>query len=73
MNSCIIMAEVIRPPQLRYTQDNQTAIADFKVSPPSTKPDRLFIGLLIAGLTMFAIVVGGISLLVLSLITNLWK
>ena len=40
---------------------------------PSAKADRLFIGLLIAGLIMFAIVVGGISVLILSLISNLWR
>ena len=51
----------------------QIVESHLKVSPPSTKPDKLFIGLLIAGLIMFAIVVGGISLLVLSLISSLWK
>jgi len=39
MNSCIIMAEVIRPPQLRYTQDNQTAIADMEVEFPGQRPE----------------------------------
>jgi single-stranded DNA-binding protein len=39
MNSCIIMAEVIRPPQLRYTQDNQTAIADMEVQFPGQRPE----------------------------------
>lgn len=31
MNNCILMAEVIQEPQLRYTSDNQTPIAEFKV------------------------------------------
>ncbi len=33
------MAEVIRPPQLRYTQDNQTAIADMEVEFPGQRPE----------------------------------
>jgi len=33
------MAEVIRPPQLRYTQDNQTAIADMEVQFPGQRPE----------------------------------
>ena len=51
----------------------QIVESHLKVSEPSAKPDKLFIGLLIAGLIMFAIVVGGISVLVLSLISNLWR
>ena len=39
---------------------------------PSTKVDRLFIGLLIAGLIIFALAVGGISVLVWSSIGNLF-
>jgi single-stranded DNA-binding protein len=31
MNSCILMAEVIEDPQLRYTPDNQTPIAEMQV------------------------------------------
>lgn len=31
MNSCILMAEVIQEPQLRYTSDNQTPIAEMTV------------------------------------------
>jgi single-strand DNA-binding protein len=31
MNSCILMAEVIQDPQLRYTSDNQTAISEMTV------------------------------------------
>ena len=33
------MAEVIRPPQLRYTQDNQMAIADMEVEFPGQRPE----------------------------------
>lgn len=33
------MAEVIRPPQLRYTQDNQMAIADMEVQFPGQRPE----------------------------------
>jgi hypothetical protein len=38
---------------------------------PSTKPDRLFIGLLIVGLIMFALAVGGITVLVWQFLSNL--
>ena len=31
MNSCVLMAEIIQSPQLRYTSDNQTPIAEFVV------------------------------------------
>ncbi|GAB4152938.1 MAG: hypothetical protein Fur0046_32760 [Cyanobacteria bacterium J069] len=31
MNNCILMAEVIQEPQLRYTSDNQTPIAELVV------------------------------------------
>ena len=31
MNSCVLMAEIIQSPQLRYTSDNQTPIAEFLV------------------------------------------
>ncbi|MDJ0561735.1 MAG: single-stranded DNA-binding protein, partial [Microcystis sp. M53599_WE4] len=27
MNSCILMAKIVRRPELRYTQDNQTPYA----------------------------------------------
>ena len=33
------MAEIIRPPQLRYTQDNQTAIADMEVQFTGLRPE----------------------------------
>ena len=31
MNSCVLMAQIIQAPQLRYTSDNQTPIAEFLV------------------------------------------
>jgi single-strand DNA-binding protein len=31
MNSCILMAEIVQEPQLRYTSDNQTPIAEMVV------------------------------------------
>ena len=36
MNSCILMAEIIKNPELRYTPDNQMAVADMFVqfAPP---------------------------------------
>lgn len=33
------MAEITRPPQLRYTQDNQTAIADMEVQLNGLRPE----------------------------------
>ena len=44
MNSCVLMAKIVRSPQLRYTQDNQLAVAEMMVqfddispnNPPST-------------------------------------
>jgi single-strand DNA-binding protein len=42
MNSCILMAEIIKNPELRYTSDNQMAIADMFVqfTPPGSRPDE---------------------------------
>jgi single-strand DNA-binding protein len=42
MNSCILMAEIIKNPELRYTADNQMAIADMFVQfapPMGSRPD----------------------------------
>ena len=44
MNSCVLMAKIVRSPELRYTQDNQLAVAQMMVefenispnNPPST-------------------------------------
>jgi single-strand DNA-binding protein len=45
MNSCILMAEIIKNPELRYTADNQMAIADmfvqFTPTPGNTQPSTL--------------------------------
>ena len=38
MNSCILMAEIIDPPQLRYTTDN-LAVAEMMVQFPGPKPE----------------------------------
>ncbi|MEM6425884.1 MAG: single-stranded DNA-binding protein [Cyanobacteria bacterium P01_D01_bin.128] len=37
MNQCILMAEIIQSPQLRYTSDNQTALSEFTVQFPSMR------------------------------------
>lgn len=39
MNHCMLMAEIISAPQLRYTQDNQTAIAEMTVAFPGLRDD----------------------------------
>ncbi len=39
MNHCILMAEIVEIPQLRYTSDNQTPIAEFKVKIAGLRPD----------------------------------
>jgi single-strand DNA-binding protein len=40
MNSCILMAQIVRSPELRYTQDNQTPVAQMLVEFLSGKPDE---------------------------------
>lgn len=37
MNNCLLMGEVVQPPQLRYTSDNQTPIAEFVLQIPPVK------------------------------------
>ncbi|MEB3272602.1 MAG: single-stranded DNA-binding protein [Prochlorothrix sp.] len=37
MNSFVLLAEVIQAPQMRYTQDNQTAIAEMLVQFPGAR------------------------------------
>jgi Domain of unknown function (DUF4112) len=49
----------------------QIVESHLKSPEPRQKADKLFIALLIVGLLMFAIVVGGITVLVLSLLNNL--
>lgn len=39
MNSCILMAEIIQDPQLRYTSDNQTPIAEMLVQFPGLREE----------------------------------
>jgi single-stranded DNA-binding protein len=39
MNSCILMAEIIQDPQLRYTSDNQTPIAEMLVQFPGLRDE----------------------------------
>lgn len=39
MNQCILMAEIIQDPQLRYTPDTQTAIAEMLVQFPGMRAD----------------------------------
>ncbi|NJK52977.1 MAG: single-stranded DNA-binding protein [Leptolyngbyaceae cyanobacterium SU_3_3] len=40
MNNCILMAEIIQEPQLRYTPDNQTPIAEMRVKFAGLRPDE---------------------------------
>jgi single-strand DNA-binding protein len=39
MNHCTLLAELISDPQLRYTQDNQTPIAEFTVAFPGLRSE----------------------------------
>lgn len=39
MNSCVLMAEIIQEPQLRYTPDNQTPIAEMLVEFPGLRSE----------------------------------
>jgi len=39
MNSCILIAEIIQEPQLRYTSDKQTAIAEMLVEFPGLRSE----------------------------------
>lgn len=39
MNSCILMAEIIQDPELRYTADNQTPLAEMLVQFPGLRAD----------------------------------
>ena len=40
MNSCILMAEITQDPQLRYTSDNQTPLAEMQVQIPSLRAEE---------------------------------
>ncbi|MDB9527777.1 single-stranded DNA-binding protein [Oscillatoria sp. CS-180] len=39
MNLCTLMAEIISAPQLRYTQDNQTAITEMTIAFPGQRAE----------------------------------
>ena len=39
MNHCVLEVEVLQPPTLRYTQDNQTPIAEMEVSFEALRAD----------------------------------
>ncbi|MDX2244491.1 MAG: single-stranded DNA-binding protein [Leptolyngbyaceae cyanobacterium bins.302] len=39
MNTCILMAEIIQEPELRFTPDNQTPIAELLVQFPGSRPE----------------------------------
>ena len=39
MNHCLLEADVIEAPQIRYTQDNQTPIAEMTVQVEGLRPD----------------------------------
>lgn len=39
MNSCVLMVKVIRPPELRYTQDDKTPIAQMLVEFSGRRPE----------------------------------
>lgn len=40
MNSCILMAQITRSPELRYTQEKQTPVAEMLVEFPSIKAEE---------------------------------
>jgi single-strand DNA-binding protein len=39
MNSCVLMAEIVKAPELRYMQDGQTAIAEMTVQFPALRAE----------------------------------
>lgn len=39
MNTCILMADIIQDPELRYTPDNQTPLAEMVVQFPGIRPE----------------------------------
>jgi single-strand DNA-binding protein len=49
MNSCILMAEITQDPQLRYTSDNQTAVAEMVVQFPGLRDDEPMATLKVVG------------------------
>ncbi len=49
MNSCVLMVKVIRSPELRYTQDNQTAVAQMLVEFEGRRPEEATATLKVVG------------------------
>jgi single-strand DNA-binding protein len=39
MNSCVLMGEIVKAPELRFTQDGQTAIAEMTVQFPAIRAE----------------------------------
>ncbi len=39
MNNCVLIAEIIQTPELRYTSDNQTPITEMLVQFPGSRPE----------------------------------
>ncbi len=39
MNSCVLMAEIVKAPELRYLQDGQTAISEMTVQFPALRAE----------------------------------
>ncbi len=39
MNSCVLMAEIVKAPELRYLQDGQTAVAEMTVQFPALRAE----------------------------------
>ncbi|MGB5960896.1 MAG: single-stranded DNA-binding protein [Coleofasciculaceae cyanobacterium] len=54
MNSCILMAEIIQDPELRYTSDNQTPLAQMLVQFPGQRADDPVTTLKVVGRGNFA-------------------
>ncbi len=49
MNNCILMAEIIQEPQLRFTPDNQTPIAEMRVQFAGLRPEEPPVTLKVVG------------------------
>ncbi|NET56195.1 MAG: single-stranded DNA-binding protein [Symploca sp. SIO2E6] len=54
MNSCILMAEIIQDPELRYTAENQTPLAQMLVQFPGLRPEEVPATLKVIGWGNFA-------------------
>jgi single-strand DNA-binding protein len=49
MNNCILMADIIQTPELRYTSDTQTPIAEMMVQFPGSRPEDPPVSLKVIG------------------------